>query len=119
MAEHLLRAQGVEVTSAGTGVVMPGEPMSGHALTALAERDIDGSAHRARRLDRADVEAADVVLVMEPAHRDAVLALVPAAAVHVLDVPDPYGGTAADYRACLTTLDTALETWRAEVRRLG
>jgi protein-tyrosine phosphatase len=82
--------------------------MSGHALTALAQRGIDGSTHRARRLTKDLVEAADLVLVMEPAHRDAVHALVPEAAVTVLDVPDPYGGTAADYRACLAAIDAVL-----------
>ena len=108
MAEHLLRARGVEASSAGTDVAMPGEPMAGHALVALAERGIDGSAHRARRLTKELVEQADAVLALTAAHGDAVRALVPDAPVTVLDVPDPYGGTIADYRACLAALEGAL-----------
>jgi protein-tyrosine phosphatase len=107
MAEHLLRARGIDASSAGTDVVPQGL-MSGHALAALAQRGLDGSTHRARRLTRDLVDAADLVLVMEPAHRDAVRALAPDAAVTVLDVPDPYGGTAADYRACLAAIDAVL-----------
>jgi protein-tyrosine-phosphatase len=107
MAEHLLRARGVDATSAGTAVAVPGEPMTGHALSALARRGIDSSGHRARRLTRELVEEADLVLAMTAGHRDAVLALATRPVV-VLDVPDPYGGTAADYRACLSALSEAL-----------
>jgi protein-tyrosine-phosphatase len=107
MAEHLLRARGMDATSAGTAVAVAGEPMTGHALTALAQRRIDASAHRARRLTKELVEEADLVLAMTAGHRDAVLALA-AKPVVVLDVPDPFGGTAADYRACLSAIEAAL-----------
>lgn len=108
MAEHLLRSRGVEVASAGTDVALVGEPMSGHALVALQGLGIDGSAHRARRLD-AQLLDVDLVLAMTARHRDAVVALRPEARVVVLDVPDPYGGSPADYRACLDALGRALE----------
>ena len=112
MAEHLLRARGVEAVSAGTDVAMPGEPMAGHALVALAQRGIDGSAHAARRLTAELVESANLVLAMTEVHRAAVVALVPDALVRVLDVPDPYGGTVADYVACLAALEAALSGHR-------
>ena len=110
MAEHLLRARGVAATSAGTDVAVVGEPMAGHALAVLAQRGIDGSAHRAGRLTAELVSEADVVLAMTPRHREAVLALAPAAKVRVLEVPDPYGGTRADYLACRDALEDLLRT---------
>jgi protein-tyrosine-phosphatase len=107
MAEHLLRARGVEAASAGTDVAVVGEPMAGHALIALQGKGIDGSGHRARRLT-AEMLDADLVLAVTDKHRDAVLALRPDANVVVLDIPDPYGGTLADYCACLEALEQAL-----------
>jgi protein-tyrosine phosphatase len=81
--------------------------MAGHALVCLQGMGIDGSSHRARRLSPELLDA-DLVLAMTDKHRDAVLALRPDAHVVVLDVPDPYGGSLADYRACLDALETRL-----------
>ena len=60
MAEVMLRAELdraglaglVEVDSAGTGDWHLGEPMAGQAGEELARRGYDGSAHRARRIQR-------------------------------------------------------------------
>jgi protein-tyrosine phosphatase len=84
--------------------------MAGNALIALQDRGIDGSAHRARRL-AAELLDVDLVLAMTREHRDAVLAARPDARVVVLDVPDPYGGSLADYRACLDALDRAIDRY--------
>lgn len=86
MAEHLLRAglaargvRDVEVASAGThGLV--GEPVQRHAAAALAERGLDPSAFRARRLDADLVAEADLVLGAGREHRAAAVTLVPRAA---------------------------------------
>jgi protein-tyrosine-phosphatase len=107
MAEHLLRARGVEAVSAGTDVAVVAEPMAGHALVCLQDKGIDGSGHRAQRLT-AELLDADLVLAMTAKHSDAVLALRPEARVVVLDVPDPYGGSLADYRACCEALEVRL-----------
>jgi protein-tyrosine phosphatase len=55
-------------------------PATMEALNALREQGLDLSVHRARRLDAAMVESADLVLALSSEHRDAVEELVPAAA---------------------------------------
>lgn len=55
-------------------------PATMEAAKALSEQGIDLSAHRARRLDEAMVESADLVLALSAEHRDVVEELVPAAA---------------------------------------
>jgi protein-tyrosine phosphatase len=81
MAEHLLRhALGdtpLTFRSAGT-IARPGEPMSRHAVTVLADRGIDGSDFRATRLDEHAVAGADIVVGMAHEHRAAAVTLRPA-----------------------------------------
>jgi protein-tyrosine phosphatase len=81
MAEHLLRAglgdTPLTFRSAGT-IARPGEPMSRHAVTVLAERGIDGRGFRATRLDERAVEGVDIVVGMAREHRAAAVTLRPA-----------------------------------------
>lgn len=74
------------VASAGTrGVV--GEPVH-PGMAALLEADgIDASGHSARRLTRADVAGADIVLGMEQSHVDAALRLFPGALRRTFTLP--------------------------------
>ena len=76
MAEGLLRHmlaqhRGLEahVHSAGTHG-LDGEPAAAFAIQAASEIGVDISSHRARSLDREMVSAADLILVMEPFHRE-------------------------------------------------
>lgn len=86
MAEALLRAglaergcDGVDVSSAGTWA-NTGNPATDGALEALRGRGVDGSAHRSRPLERAEVERADLIVAMTSVHRREVLDLYPDAA---------------------------------------
>ena len=116
MAETLARERSPEswkgelsYSSAGTYALVD-EPASEHAVTALGERGIDHTGHRARQLTRELIENSDLVIVMTQRHRAAVLALDPSARSRVLvfgdlddargspDIDDPYGGELADYR---------------------
>jgi protein-tyrosine phosphatase len=73
MAECVLRTElaqagldgMVEVDSAGTGDWHVGEPMFGPALAELARRGYDGSAHRARQIQRSWLACYDLVLAMD------------------------------------------------------
>lgn len=58
----------VEVSSAGV-YGMDGSPASQPGVEVLAERGIDISAHRAHTVAEREIAAADLVLVMEEAHR--------------------------------------------------
>jgi protein-tyrosine-phosphatase len=126
MAEGLLRQQLVQkgldsrydVASAGTWGV-DGRPASENAVTVMAERGVDISAHRARTITGGDVAEADLILVMSREH------------LHLLestwsqyrwriyrlsemvgkrrDVADPYGGPVEEYRACAELLAGYIE----------
>jgi len=101
----------VVVESAGTAA-WEGQPATGPTLTISARDHVDLSEHRSRRLTRPMVREADLVLVMEPSHLSAVLALgADPARVHVIsewpapgdpDLPlsDPYGGSVEAYEEC-------------------
>ena len=102
MAEALLRARlghraGFQVASAGLSA-LAGHPADPHAVALLAERGIDLSSHRARQLTPEFLAGADLVVVMEQGHEDAVHRLAPQSRgkVHRIgrfgkfDVDDPY-----------------------------
>jgi protein-tyrosine-phosphatase len=116
MATGLIRARlaaegrdrDVEVRSAGTWAA-EGAPATDHALAVLAERGIDFRDHRSAEIGAADVEDADLILVMTESHRVAIEAEFPSARGKVRlasqlaggrwDTADPVGGTLEDYRA--------------------
>jgi protein-tyrosine phosphatase len=101
----------VVVESAGTAA-WEGQPATEPTLRIAARDGVDLSEHRSRRLTRSLVREADLVLVMEPSHLSAVLALgADPARAHVIsewptpgepDLPlsDPYGGSAEAYEEC-------------------
>ena len=95
-----------------------GERAAAHAVAAMAERGLDISAHRAKRVSGELAERADIILAMTRAQAIQVEAMFPAAAgkVYTLgdfaggmgDVPDPYGGSMEEYRACAAQIETAV-----------
>ncbi|MBN1658078.1 MAG: low molecular weight protein arginine phosphatase [Anaerolineae bacterium] len=97
------------VTSAGVWA-LDGQPASEHAVTVMAERGIDITAHIAHTLNAADVANADLILAMSREHTGAILNTWPQYGwkVHRLaemagkrrDVEDPYGQPVEAYRAC-------------------
>jgi protein-tyrosine phosphatase len=132
MAEVVLRAQLTEagladritVDSAGTGGWHEGEPMNSSARAALARRGYDGEAHRARQFSASWLPGRDLVLAMdisnlrtlEPLFRTDPPDSYPlrlfgnVAELRGADVPDPYGGSAAEFDRVLTMLETATPT---------
>jgi low molecular weight protein-tyrosine phosphatase len=82
MAEYLLRQRStgrrLHVASAGVAALV-GEPVDTGSATVLASFGIDSSTHRARQFEPWMATDADLVLTAEVAHRDAVMAEVPAA----------------------------------------
>jgi protein-tyrosine phosphatase len=140
MAETVLRASlaevgldgAVTVDSAGTGDWHVGEPMYQPAQTALADRGYDGSGHRARQIRPSWLAERDLVLAMD-AHNLATLRRMTGAAdrdrirlfgeVSGLsqdggEIPDPYGGNAADFRYVLDLLSAAAPVIAARLARL-
>lgn len=105
------------VRSAGTWAA-DGSPAVRPVIERMAARGLDGLAsHRSRTLQAADLDEADVILVMTRNHREAILAEFPGVGrkVHLLseivgqgyDIPDPTGGDA--YEVCLDEIDRLIE----------
>ena len=130
MAETVLRAAlqaagldgAVVVDSAGTGDWHIGEPMNAAARAALTSRGYDGSAHRARQIGRSWLSERDLFLAMDA--RNLADLRRPAGAgdrarirlfgevggltdVDGAEIPDPYGGSAADFGYVLDLLGRA------------
>ncbi|NNE44138.1 MAG: low molecular weight protein arginine phosphatase [Gemmatimonadetes bacterium] len=99
-----------EVASAGA-FASEGSPASAGSREVAAEKGLDLEGFRSRRLTPEEVDAADLILVMEPGHRSAVLGLNPQADLKTRllgelageqgwdgAVPDPFGGSLDSYR---------------------
>jgi protein-tyrosine phosphatase len=139
MAEVVLRAElgkaglsgQVNVDSAGTGDWHAGEPMNPPARTQLKRRGYDGSAHRARQYDPRWLAERDLVLAMDHSNLATLRALAGApgagaerrirlfgevAGFGGADVPDPYGGHAAEFARVLDMLETGMARLTAQLR---
>ncbi len=132
MAEAVLRAQlaaagldgRVIVDSAGTGDWHIGEQMNPPARKQLRRRGYDGAAHRARQFDASWLAGRDLILAMDRsnlanlralAEEDAAPGAVPrirlfgeVAGLDGAEVPDPWGGSPADFAEVLTMLETGM-----------
>jgi len=92
-----------------------GEPASTGAVMAMAERGIDLTGHRSRRLTRQMVEEADLILGMTPSHVEAMQQAFPEARerIHLLaamageshGIADPYGLSPVTYRATANEIE--------------
>ena len=119
--------QGVRIRSAGIWA-LEGQPASAYARQVMSERDLDIGAHRGRTLTQADVDEADLILVMAQRHahiidRDYQRA---AGKVHLLtemasesyDIGDPYGGSLAEYRETGAELEDLIERGYSSIMKL-
>ena len=117
------------VTSAGVAA-RPGQPAAELAVEALRRRGIDLSGHRSRGVSADLLREADLVLVMEEAHRRSLFYEDPSVLPRVFlltemsggheEVADPWGGSGADYESCLATLvDLVDRGWDAIIARAG
>lgn len=126
MAEAIARAAlqrrgwtHVRVDSAGTTASWDA-PASEHAVTVCAEHDIDLDRHRSQPLTPELAAWADLILVMSPAHLDAVRELgvdVDDKAALLTDfaggdpagVEDPFGGAIEPYRRTFAQLERLVD----------
>ncbi len=101
----------VEVVSAGTGA-LEGQPATEFSVVVAAREGVDLSGHRSQRVTRTMLHRADLVLGMEPSHREAVIHLGahPARTFVISEWPeldaaawvvsDPFGGSLEAYEEC-------------------
>jgi protein-tyrosine phosphatase len=121
----------VVVDSAGTGDWHLGDAMDSRAKSELASRGYDGSRHEARQIQRHWLAGYDLLLAMDlgnlaglrqmAAGDDDLTARIrpmrsfdPAAAEDA-EVPDPYGGTPADYAEVFDLVEAAAKGLAAQL----
>lgn len=141
MAEVVLRAQlaaaglqdRVIVDSAGTGDWHVGDPMNAPGRRQLERRGYDGAAHRARQFDASWLAERDLFLAMDNSNLANLRALArqddaapgtmrrirlfgEVAGLDGADVPDPWGGSPADFARVLTMLETGMARIVSQLR---
>ena len=112
------RADSVRVASAGTHNYHLGEPAFPTAVEIARARGYDISGHIARVITPPDFERYSAILAMDQSNLTSLRALAPARSrgriellleygerYHGLDVPDPYGKTAADFELALNMIE--------------
>lgn len=123
-AEFLLRqriertGKRVEARSAGIGALV-NHPAEEAIRAMMNARGVDLSTHRASQLTPARLRWAELVLVMEKHHRDAVLAMDPTARGKTFllghwtktEIPDPYRRDDAAHAEAIQLIDEALDPW--------
>ena len=140
MAETVLRAVlaeagldgAVVVDSAGTGDWHIGQPMNSGARAALATRGYDGSAHRARQIEPSWLARRDLVLAMDARNLADLRRMAGAAGrdrirlfgevgglsdTESAEIPDPYGGNAAEFGYVLDLLGRAAPVIASQLAR--
>lgn len=127
-AEFLLReriakaGRALDARSAGIGALV-NHPADETTCALMHGRGLDLSAHRASQLTLEHLRWAELVLVMERHHRDAVLAMDPTARGKTFllghwtesEIPDPYRRGEAAHAEALRLIEAALDPW---VRKL-
>lgn len=118
-----LEAQGLwetEVASAGI-CACDGARASAGAQAVIRSAGGDLSRFRSSTLTLQALYEADYVICMGSGHRRAVLEIAPDCAQKVLlllpdgDVPDPYGGDEAVYRAVFEVMRPGLDAWAGRI----
>ncbi|MBI3321415.1 MAG: low molecular weight protein arginine phosphatase [Candidatus Omnitrophica bacterium] len=127
LLRHLLSRAGIGTISVESAGAFAIEGMSPTRETQRVLQDIglDCSGHRARSLTPELIQQAELILVMEPFHRDEVLRRFPSAhgKVHLLKmygrppsdidsragIPDPIGKPLEVYEVCFTEIREAVE----------
>ncbi len=115
----------VQVVSAGL-FALDGGMASPQAITAMGEKGIDISKHRARQVTKDLVEESDLILSMTSEHKKRLLTIIPEAKKKVftlkefgqgepLDIKDPFGQPVEVYKESAKEIEGAL---KGVIRRL-
>ena len=125
--EEMGLASEVQILSSGVYAEV-GNLASPLAVATLAEHGIPLEGHRSQPMTPALLQQADVVLVMEEAHRRSAFYLQPQhlGKVYLLteltgkhdDIADPYGGPAASYERTITLLERMIDAGMPKLLQL-
>lgn len=105
------------VDSAGTWAI-DGEPASRYSVQVMSQRGLDISSHRSQTVSEAMLRKYDLILTMEPGHKEALQVEFPAIAnrVYLLSemdgtmnpISDPYGGPLEAYEEAAVKMEKLL-----------
>lgn len=110
----------VEIDSAGISSEELGNPIDRRAARMLREHGYSSGSHRAKQADRRLVDESDLVLAFEPLHLARLQRLRPDAdhirlvtdfdpdAPQGSGIPDPWYGSAADFKITLDAIEAAM-----------
>jgi protein-tyrosine phosphatase len=117
-----------QIDSAGTWG-LDGEPAAKLSRLVMAERGLNITAHRARTVTGEMLEGYDLILTMEPGHKEALQIEFPAVANRVFmlsemegtvtPVKDPYGGPIEAYLETIQKLESMLENGMERIQTLA
>jgi protein-tyrosine phosphatase len=125
MAEGLLKQAltsagkgGCVVSSAGLGALVD-HPPDAKACQLMMKKGIDISDYRACQLDKDMIRRADLILVMEPAHKSAIEKIEPYAKGKVFllgnwgggDIPDPYQQNLSAFVKSFNLIERGVSEW--------
>ena len=109
-----------DISAGSAGVcAWGGAPISRPAAEVMAKYGIDGAKFRSRRFSPELAGECDLIIAMTAAHRRDMALIAPEAAskTHLMleygagggDVPDPFGGSTADYMRVFSVMRPALD----------
>ena len=129
MAEALLRQalngeSDITVESAGLGALV-GYPASRFSVELMNERGIDISAHRGRQIDKEMISTAELILVMETAHKRVIDVQDPTARGKVyrlgewqdIDIPDPHRKPREAFEEALALIEQGVSDWAEKIKQ--
>ena len=120
LLRHELQGRDVTVESAGLGA-LAGHPIDATAQAVLEGHGLSGQSHVARQIDRSMIDAADLVLTMEPWQTDAVLEISPHARgkTYLLgkwldntSIPDPYRQSRNAFEQAYQLISSGVSSWK-------
>ncbi|PJC88028.1 phosphotyrosine protein phosphatase [Vibrio sp. HA2012] len=117
----------LDVSSAGVGVEsnkLAGLPADAMAVKVAAQYGVDISGHRSRQITQGDIDAVDVILVMERKHIDQLCELFPLARsktilfghwVGISTIDDPFRQGEAAFEHSFSLIENAAEAWKRKL----
>jgi protein-tyrosine-phosphatase len=116
-----------KIESAGTWG-LDGQPAAKNSRVVMAEKGLDITGHRARTVTSEMLEQYDLILTMEPGHKEALRIEFPSVASRVfmlsemegvqVPVRDPYGGPITAFHETVERLDEMIERGMARILAL-
>ncbi len=126
LLKHALNAraknQNYQVSSAGLGALV-GYPPDKNSCSLLLSKNIDISEYKARQLTKEMIRQADLILVMELSHKNAIEDIEPSAKGKVFrlghwddfEIPDPFQKSISAFENALSLIERGISDWMQKI----